>query len=293
MSPSAFRKRDHAFTLIELLVVIAIIGILIALLLPAVQKVREAANRIKCANNMRQLGIAVHHFNDNQGKLPGSWYPDPYSGYGGGHPSPRGTVFFFLLPLLEQDNLYRQANDQAASVGNVTVPVFVCPSDPSLDANLQHNGFASCSYAANLKVFDPSAPRSLEMSMTDGTSNTIMFAERYKVCASNTSNGNTQPGWAVHPTSYNYAANDAPVYGWRDTGWQLNYNPSYKEGSTTFQARPALNACDYRVTQTSHTGGMEVTLGDGSVRSVAPSISLMTWVNACDPRDGNVLGNDW
>src|SRR5262245_24367209 len=93
----------RGFTLIELLVVIAIIAVLVCLLLPAVQKVREAANRIKCTNNLKQLGLAAHQYHDVHGHLP------PAVGY---YPPAAGTFgvyFFHLLPYVEQDNLYRSA----------------------------------------------------------------------------------------------------------------------------------------------------------------------------------------
>src|SRR5262245_41698747 len=97
------------FTLIELLVVVAIIGVLIALLLPAVQKVREAANRIKCANNLKQLGVAAHLFHDTNDLLPAAglnYFPNvPNASTIAGNAY--GTAFFHLLPYVEQENLYK------------------------------------------------------------------------------------------------------------------------------------------------------------------------------------------
>jgi prepilin-type N-terminal cleavage/methylation domain-containing protein len=141
--------KSRAFTLIELLVVIAIIGVLIALLLPAVQKVRDAANRTKCANNLRQLGLALHGFHDAQGSLPPALNPDtPYS------QSPNYWYYWSwmarLLPFLEQDNLFKEADTWAHAGPNnylvwgggttlatpppnpamsVPIPIVQCPAD--------------------------------------------------------------------------------------------------------------------------------------------------------------------
>jgi prepilin-type N-terminal cleavage/methylation domain-containing protein len=151
------RRLRRAFTLIELLVVIAIVSVLIGLLLPAVQKVREAAARIQSANHLKQLALASHHANDVHDQLPPLLGDYPTSGPGGG----TGTVFFHLLPFMEQNNLYRSSYNPAsgryeASSGgaNATaVTVYRNPGDPSAGGDKTINGLAVSGYAANFPVF--------------------------------------------------------------------------------------------------------------------------------------------
>jgi prepilin-type N-terminal cleavage/methylation domain-containing protein/prepilin-type processing-associated H-X9-DG protein len=192
--------RRTAFTLIELLVVIAIIAVLIGLLLPAVQRVREAASRQRCANHLKQLALACHAHHDAYGKLPP-----------GSETGPRYTSLFVeLLPFIEQQNLYTAwdfANFFTNSAGPSSraatpLPVYVCPSHP-LDQNPA--GFGSTYYGlstyggnAGIKAFPPanatadgvffltgpaSKPRANQtplplLAITDGTANTLLLGER-------------------------------------------------------------------------------------------------------------------
>jgi len=301
-----WRSRLRGFTLIELLVVIAIIAILIALLVPAVQKVREAAARTQCINNLKQISLATHAFHDTYKKVPAAWSPDAGGGSFGTNRDwmrgKRGTLFYFILPFVEQAPLYNLSPDVSTNAVQqaAIVPIYICPSDPTVNSNLGRYNYASTSYSCNVTIFDPRGPGSLITSMPDGTSNTVTFGERYKDCAPSWG-GVTDPQWAMHPAYVGHGW-DTPVFGWRENG--VGYDPSYTQANgnlnsppasnaVTFQSAPAVSACNWYVLQGGHTGSMNISLGDGSARSVAPTMSAVTWWGACNPKDGNPPGSDW
>jgi prepilin-type N-terminal cleavage/methylation domain-containing protein len=284
-------QKRRAYTLIELLVVIAIIGVLVALLLPAVQRVRESANRTVCSNNLRQLALAALQCHDVYDRLP------PGIGWLG---SAYGTCWFHMLPFLEQNNLYQQSRigTTYAADNNLVyaaiLKVFACPSDPSVGDGRVYDergtGWGGSSYAINSWLYSTVGPRGnfvapaggarIPSSIPDGTSNTMLHAEKYTNC---TNADNLFGG-----SSWSYDRLD-------DDAWYLWAGSLVANAQSMFlrQPTPFQGNCDPTLFSTPHPGGMVVSLCDGSVRTVSASISPTTWWYVNTPAGGEVLGNDW
>jgi len=329
----------RAFTLIELLVVIAIIGVLLGLLLPAIQKAREAANRSSCSNQLKQIGIGLHTAHDTNKVLPPAYGPYPKGPGTAGSVSGNGTLFFHLLPFVEEDVLYKSSLDTTASYtyynmgtlyyngSNVAkarpVRLYMCPSDPTMpsDAVLPYPGIPlhTLSYALNTQVFanvdstyqwvSSAGEAKIPSSFQDGTSKTIVFAERLAQCGnfSNTDDGSAllfgpwdgqiympwfastkcdyQPGYAsagaymTSPIASNIGA--ASKFQYLPTSPKSRFNPSTGTG------------CDSGRASTAHSAGMQVCLGDGSVRTLSQNMSGVTWWAACTPSGNDLPGTDW
>jgi len=290
-------RKLRGFTLIELLVVIAIIAILIGLLLPAVQKVREAAARMQCGNNLKQMGVAIHNYaSANQDKLPDGVH-------GGLPPSPQypGNLFFYqLLPFIEQDNVYRGPDTSSyyawrwQDVGQgakTVIKTYLCPSDSS-----HSNGFRPTdtstwtvtSYARNWFLFDQAGGYQPNQgghyytlskysigNIPDGTSTTIGIVERYAYMSAY----NYAGLWTHHGQDrFHWGYNQwAPVYG----QWGL-YLP---------QVGVKANTAHPYYPNSGHSSTLQVLMMDGSVRGTGGNVSQATWNAVVQPDDGLVPQN--
>ena len=283
------RYRGRAFTLVELLVVIAIIGVLVALLLPAVQSAREAARRMQCQNNLKQLGLALHNYHDTHKTFPPGafWY--------GASSANRGSILIQLLPFIEQQNLYNQFDfttnvDSQTGLQSTRIPGYRCPSDNN---NTLHSGRAIHNYAASAgptpHIDSPSCTCATGASFNaytavvpnskyggspdfagpfyrtgvpttmgdcrDGLSNTIYFGEVRRDCSNH-----IKQGWMQSNNGNGLVATQVPI----------NYN-SCDDAATN----PCNKPCNWSTElafKSQHSGGAQFVLGDGSVHFYGETI---------------------
>jgi hypothetical protein len=233
-------------------------------------------------NNLKQMSLALHNCNDTNGKLPPAvgYFPgNAQTNWGSAQwnaPAAHGTLQYMLLPYLEQDTIYNSVG-WASWNSNSIVKTFIAPGDPTMPgSNLTWSNRGATSYASNWFVFqgdgNGGSNGAIPAIFPDGSSNTIVWLERYCICQS------AQHIWAEDGQGAGPGANFySPTY------WQL----------TVPQLKPSISACDPWRVQGFASGGINVGLGDGSVRNVNAAISQGTWQAAMLPNDGVPLGSDW
>lgn len=313
---SAVHRSRRGFTLVELLVVIAIIGILVALLLPAVQAARDSARRTESKNNLRQLALAVQNSHDVHKITPPMYGSYPAST----RTPPLGTVYYHLLPYFEQNNIHDLGPDPSRSQ---KIKTLRAPADPSYGngtytlttdwpawANQANPVWGLTSYSANWQVFGDTGAQFAEV--TDGLSNTMLFTEKYAVSSRPTGFplvGANLWGYGVYPPSlpydYSFTLPTNDLYAnafWARSGFVNRGGavPTAWTGSAPWLCRCMLkpefgvpyNRAHPQKSQSFSGNVIHMAMADGSVRTVSGSVSDPAWSAAETPRDAEVIRPD-
>ena len=305
MQVSKRQTNRAGFTLIELLVVIAIIAVLIALLLPAVQQARESARRTQCNNNMKQLGLAAQNCHDTYGVFPPAGASNnTWNGrvaQAGPYRNLAGSFFFHMLPFIDQSSLYTSALAAGGGMDNsvngkpvywYVIGAYRCPSDRTPGSSTGYGNpagpdatHAISNYGANFLVFGNPVTGSQEgttrmSNLTDGTSNTVFFGERYAWYAGTPLSclwANSENRWSPQICRAPGSSNTTVA----------GYAPC-----PLFQVTPTYQSANDSTSggQSPHPSAMIVGMGDGSGRYINANIDSTIWSRICDPRDGGVVG---
>lgn len=321
------RESQAGFTLVELLVVIAIIGILVALLLPAVQAARESARRTQCTNNLKQLGVGFHNYHDTFGLFPPAYVSQPGGGGVHGAPDPEtrdagpGWAWgALLLPFIEQGPVHDKFDfdlpcwdAENAPPAKTQLPVFLCPSATGSDEPMavhKANGetlatFARSTYVLNAgqnepwgfaiddysQIADGPFYRNSTTRMadvTDGLSNTVFAGEHHPVLSDKTWVG-VVPGAVVCPQ---------PRFRFGDWVCEpASVLVNVHSGPCSYADPPIIHPPNSPIAApcqmyAEHPGGCNVLLGDGSVRFVSETINQLTWAALASCAGGEVVGDD-
>ncbi|MCR9116241.1 MAG: DUF1559 domain-containing protein [bacterium] len=291
------QERRGGFTLVELLVVIAIIGVLIALLLPAVQAAREAARRTSCTNNLKQFGLALHNYHDTNQKFP----------IGGKHGEPRDTWWHHTLPYVEQNNLYEKINFNgtgcctALGTGGATTVVIdasTCPSDPgagsvsgqgfqgnyvaNFGSTHMEQGTVAYGYGDNGNGLFYGNSKTGFRDITDGSSNTALIAELLVNGAATSQNDMRGRYWNNDGGGVFFSTLHNP-----NTTVQDKLK-SYCVAATNMPCTTSGN--NIVSVRSQHPTGALCCFADGSVHFITETINNATWNNIGQRNDGNVLG---
>lgn len=304
------RRTRSGFTLIELLVVIALIGVLVALLLPAVQAAREAARRAQCKNHLKQIGLAVHNYESTYARLPSAGQGTSFTPSGPVTTFGPHALFSQILPMLEQGNTYQQFDFNSAynaTPGNIAaakqaIAAFICPTNAWRSSPVDQQGYGATDYAATYYVdlnpatgFGSSTLRkegaltrewTRMADVSDGLSNTIFVAE------DSGRDERMQPG---HVYTDPLDGQRRRFWRWAEPdnaigvskGINNNRNP---QGGPTSCSWTTNNCGPFEEIFSFHTGGAHVLLGDGSVRFVSDSLDLGTLRALVTRNESEVVG---